>query len=895
MSQAGTYDSGTPLADIEIITGDTGLPTGPDAGGEIHFLGDSGIHLNGLHFTSDPATNTVSAIDLRNITKYVVDSVAGETSYTTIQSAITAANTAGLDATIYIRPGAYTENLTLYDGIDLVGAQASPRGPNVNITGTHVLPASGNISIKNLSFTHTGNQFAPAGASSISLSFDNCRFNITTSGRTVNIPGSANSSVIFNNCLDVSTVNGIYNNASTGALYIYNSTLGADTTLALTIGGNLTIEGSRINCSVTPVAGNCNFHSTVFTDLISTVGTGEVYFKNCALSRSGGVVITHNSTGIMQLIDTSIDCDIATVIAGAGDITFSSVSFLDGREIAGTIGQDIVTVFKTNEIHAENIQNQIFSGFMEFLGAGVTYTLTGTTVTLEKDGWGYIHGKRINWTSPQIVGPLAAGDTYFLYIDDTGTFASTTTRTNALFEDNIVLFEVLVDSTPVTPILILIKENHPYKYPTDISNWAHNTIGTVISNINYGANIALNGTKAIQIDGTDYLEDHGLITTIPDSAAAAVNFSFMYTNGAGKWVRDSIANTFPNSYNNAGTVTALTAGKYGIFRLYVSKDSIDVATPTYYAVLDDAQYNNIVQAQTAISNNTPAGATNELFELEMAQLGFIIKEQSSDTIVDVIIDKEVASTTFVSSSSNQASLISTLTTNFDCWLSAADTTVQAALETLDDVGKGPVIDPVAATDSFLQFDEQTVSKWRIGNDATDDSFRISQGTALGTNDTQVIQATGEINYPLQCSFLAFQNTEVANVTGNGAVYEPVSFNTEVFDQNADYNNGTFTFTAPVTGRYLAIFNIRCDDFGTCALFNSYLNTSNALYYFDNLDPRNVKSATGYCVRGCVIADMDAADTAIVRLYGTGALADQIDVQGAASPNLYSYFNIQLIA
>jgi len=58
--------------------------------------------------------------NLNTRSKYIVDAN-GDTPYTTIQSAIDAANTAAVDATVYIRAGTYAEDLTLYAGINLTG------------------------------------------------------------------------------------------------------------------------------------------------------------------------------------------------------------------------------------------------------------------------------------------------------------------------------------------------------------------------------------------------------------------------------------------------------------------------------------------------------------------------------------------------------------------------------------------------------------------------------------------------------------------------------------------------------------------------------------------------------------------------------------------------------
>lgn len=335
-----------------------------------------------------------------------------------------------------------------------------------------------------------------------------------------------------------------------------------------------------------------------------------------------------------------------------------------------------------NAPNFEAWQDQFFSGFHAWSGAGVYWSLAGTDFTVERGGTGYIRNTPVTWAGGQTVAGLAAGDTYYIYMDSTGTIGSTATRTTSLFQNNIVLFEVMVDAASN---VIVVRENHPYDFPTASSEYLHYTIGPVIENTLGGANITLNGTKAIQINGQDYLADHGLTTTIPDSGGVAETFSFMYTNGAGKWVRDSIANTFPSTYNNAGTPTALTAGRFGVFRLYASKDTLNTSTPTYYAVMHRAQFTNLSQANTAIANGTIAAATNEFYNIEVAQLGYVVKSQASDTIVNVVISKGTPRASTSGATSNSASLVNTTTTNFNGWLSSLDTTVQASLDTLDDV------------------------------------------------------------------------------------------------------------------------------------------------------------------------------------------------------------------
>ena len=81
--------------------------------------------------------------NLNNISKYIVDAN-GDTPYLTIQSGIDAANIAGGNATVYIRHGTFTEDLTLRDTVFIEGQTES----GTIIVGMHTPPDSGIINIR---------------------------------------------------------------------------------------------------------------------------------------------------------------------------------------------------------------------------------------------------------------------------------------------------------------------------------------------------------------------------------------------------------------------------------------------------------------------------------------------------------------------------------------------------------------------------------------------------------------------------------------------------------------------------------------------------------------------------------------------------------------------------
>ena len=610
--------------------------------------------------------------------------IVGTGAFATIQAAINEANANGGNAVVFLRPGTYTENLTLYSTVSLEGAENSL----CTITGKHTPPATGSINFTRITFASGTHILDSNAAGTTAITFNRCIFNCTN-GYTCNLTNWTGALTIkFSS--DLSTSNGVINNAGGSNVTIRNSLVGTGAA-ALTTNGNLDIFNGKIGCPVTLAGSNASSiieAGSVINGTLTTGGSATLVVSNSRIASATATAITVGSSSPLYLSNVVLNTTNATAIGGTGSVQFNEVTFTNSSVLAGTITEVLTGSVKTGEIYANTILRMDMSGFYSW-AAAAPYSDIATlgTFKLLVGGTGYIRGKVITWVAQNITG-MTSGATWFIYIDATGTIGKSSTRTDALFIDNIVLFECLYDETTGTKQQHVVRENHTYNYPVAVSNYEHDVIGVVIENANNGANIIAGSTDVrVSISGDDVLADHGLATTI--TTATDVSWKKFYKNAAGKWAVDATGTDFAGRYNNAGTPTALTAGRFGVYRLYVGKDSGNAATPVYYAVLNAAQYTNAGNAATAISNGTVSVVDGELALLELAQLGYITFSQATGAITVFTIAKSTLKSTISAGPGAAVAVgVSTNTASFDGMLSGTDTNVQAALDTIDNWGAG---------------------------------------------------------------------------------------------------------------------------------------------------------------------------------------------------------------
>tara|TARA_X000001382_G_scaffold106190_1_gene81555 strand:+ start:1 stop:2064 length:2064 start_codon:yes stop_codon:yes gene_type:complete len=147
-----------------------------------------------------------------------------------------------------------------------------------------------------------------------------------------------------------------------------------------------------------------------------------------------------------------------------------------------------------------------------------------------------------------------------------------------------------------------------------------------------------------------------------------------------------------------------------------------------------------------------------------------------------------------------------------------------------------------------------------------------------TNHTLAMQIdlNGHVTMPKQSAFQARPTSQISNVTDGSS--QTLTMATEVFDQNADYDHTNNTFTAPVTGKYLLTLMLRVQSVDTASqYFQTIILTSNKEY--QSIFSSNVLSSdpTYWDTIVSVVADMDATDTAIPRVFIESSGAAQVDI------------------
>jgi hypothetical protein len=145
-----------------------------------------------------------------------------------------------------------------------------------------------------------------------------------------------------------------------------------------------------------------------------------------------------------------------------------------------------------------------------------------------------------------------------------------------------------------------------------------------------------------------------------------------------------------------------------------------------------------------------------------------------------------------------------------------------------------------------------------------------------------IDSSGAVTKPMQPGFsVKFSSSSDVDLTATG--YTTIPFNSERWDNNGDFNTGTYTFTAPVTGKYQFDYSLGMNSMDNSnTWFAILIQTSNQSYH-DWIAPDDMFTggdlSGNFTMKTSAVADMDANDTCYARVYIYNGTASEFTYMG----------------
>ncbi len=375
------------------ITGDTGGALSPTAG-NWNIQGGAALSAgtNAAVTSGSGSTLTLTAI---NTAKWIVDPTANRGTHQTIGAALTAASSG---ETIFIRPGTYTENLTLKVGVNLTAFTCDAFTPNVTIIGTCTLTTAGTVSISGVRLqTNSAALLAVTGSAASIVNLNNCFLNCSNATGITFSTNSASAAINIYNCQgNLGTTGiGLFAHSSAGSLLIAQSDF-TNTGLSQQANtaslGILAIRKSLITNPITTSStnafvGETSTFSTVAQNVtaITMGGSGNQEIDICGVDSGSASAISISSTG--TVFDCIIKSTNTNCITGAGAINYSGLLFSSSstintttKTIAGTL-QGSKNTAPTSGFIGEQIRSYIAIGSTVPLTNNTAANITSISLT----------------------------------------------------------------------------------------------------------------------------------------------------------------------------------------------------------------------------------------------------------------------------------------------------------------------------------------------------------------------------------------------------------------------------------------------------------------------------------------------------------------------------------
>lgn len=334
--------------------------------------------------------------------KFIVDgTTTANGTHSTIAAALTSASSGD---TIFIRPGTYTENLTLKAGVNLTayGCDSSLNATGkVIISGTCTFTAAGSVSLSGIQLqTNSAALLAVTGSAASIVNLENCYLNISNNDGITFSSSDAGARINMYRCNGNIGTTGIKFCAMSSAgvfnkYYTHITNSGASTTAATASAGTCIWEYSKFEFPFTTSGTNlvafnmCGINTLATNTLALTIGGSG------STNRLGqSVVVSGSASAVTVSTNLAVqDCDInssnTNAITGAGAIVYSGVVFSSTSSTINTTTQTGSGTLQGSKNTApsagflgEQIRSAVASGSAVSLGSsGNAATITSITLT----------------------------------------------------------------------------------------------------------------------------------------------------------------------------------------------------------------------------------------------------------------------------------------------------------------------------------------------------------------------------------------------------------------------------------------------------------------------------------------------------------------------------------
>lgn len=325
------------------------------------------------------------------VAKWIVSATASDGTHTTIGAALTSASSGD---TIFIRPGSYTENLTLKAGVNLSAfpcdaytADGNTTAANVIILGKCSATFAGNCSLSGINLkTNSDFCLSVTGSSATTIELKSCYIDANNNTAIQFTSSSGSSKIELYDCRGDMDTTGIsyFTHSGAGALKfwsgVYSNNGASSTAATCSGGGTVEIRNSYWNCPVTTSSTSgfimqfCDCEQPLIIN-----GTGSSSILNSNVVGATNSAISIGTGAICSVVNCGINSSNTNAITGAGTL-----------QIGGTIFTSSSSTINTTTVTGLPLSTK---------QGGTSLTASGTAGNLLKsDG--------TNWTSstPQSVG-----------------------------------------------------------------------------------------------------------------------------------------------------------------------------------------------------------------------------------------------------------------------------------------------------------------------------------------------------------------------------------------------------------------------------------------------------------------------------------------------------------